>query len=93
MVLSRRSVERTLAHKLGMQQDQRDHRVYRLYVGGRLVAQTKVSRGSGYHTLGHDLVRAMARDLKVPTPFFRELDACSKELDDYLDSLRESGIV
>lgn len=91
MALQRRSVERTLTRKLGMEMDERDHRVYRLFVTGQFVSQTKVSRGSGYHTLAPDLVKAMARDLKVPMRFFRELDACTKGLDDYLQLLRDTG--
>ena len=31
-----------------------------------------------YGEVGHDLARAMARDLKVPAPFCRDLDACTK---------------
>jgi hypothetical protein len=91
MVLSRRGVERALTRKLGMELDQRDHRVYRLFIDGQFVSQTKVSRGSGYHTLAPDLVKAMARDLKVSVRFFRELEACTKDLDDYLQLLRDTG--
>ena len=92
MVLDRRSVMRTLTNKLGMVVDQRDHRVYKLHIEGKFVAQTKMSRGSEkYKTLVHDLVKAMARDLNVPTPFFRELDSCAKSRDDYLQHLRDIG--
>lgn len=91
MPLSRRSVERMLSNKLGMALEERDHRVYRLFVEGKLVIQTKVSRGSSHHTLGDDLVRAMARDFKISAILFRQLEACTKTVDDYLDALRERG--
>lgn len=76
-----------LGNKLGMALEERDHRVYRLFVEGKLAVQTKVSRGSSYHTLGDDLVRAMARDLKFSVTVFRQLEACTKSLDDFLDAL------
>jgi hypothetical protein len=91
MALPRRNVERALTRKLGMVVDQRDHRVYKLHVEGTFVAQTKVSRGSGYDTLGRDLVSAMAHDLNVPVRFFRELVGCTKGVDDYLQHLRDEG--
>jgi hypothetical protein len=91
MALSRRGVERMLGSKLGMVREERDQRVYRLFVDGKLVVQTKVSRGSSHHTLGHDLVTAMARDLKIDVNLFRELEACTKDLHNYLGALKEHG--
>lgn len=91
MALSRRLVERALTGKLGMDLDQRDHRVYRLRIGGRLVAQTKVSRGTGHDTIGEDLVKAMARDLGVPTPFFRGLVSCTKGFEEYRELIATKG--
>jgi hypothetical protein len=93
MVLPRRETERALTLKLGMEMTERDHRVYKLHVEGRFVAQTKVSRGSGHGTLGRELVGAMARDLQVPTRLFRELVDCTKELDDYLQHLEDAGAI
>ncbi len=91
MALPRRTVERALKNKLGMTMDQRDHRVYKLYVADQFVAQTKVSRGSGHETLGRELVSAMAHDLNVPVRLFREIAGCTKGLDDLLQHLRDEG--
>jgi hypothetical protein len=76
-----------------MAMDDRDHRVYKLHFEGRFVAQTKVSRGTGYDTIGRELVSAMAHDLNVPTRFFRELTDCTKGLDDYLQHMRDQGAI
>ena len=73
--------------------DQRDHRYYRLYVNGRYVLKTKVSVGTGHQTIGPDVVSQMAKQLRVPTSFLRDLDACTKSLEDYLQHLRASGVV
>ena len=91
MALPRRDVERALTQKMGMEMTQRDHRVYKLHYQGSFVAQTKVSRGSGHVTLGRELVSAMARDLQIPSRFFRGLVDCTRGLDDYLQHLRDEG--
>lgn len=93
MVLRRRNVERALTAKLGMTLDERDHRVYKLHIEGRFIAQTKVSRGSGYDTLGRELVSAMARDLNGPARFFRDIAGCTKGPDEYLQHLRDEGAI
>lgn len=95
MALASRDVERMLTNKLDMALDDRgDHRVYRLHVDGAFVLKTKLSRGSASHrTLGDDLVSAMARQLRVTTPFFRELTQCTKSHDDYLQHLQDAGII
>ena len=80
--------------KLGMERDERDHRWYRLVVEGRVVARTFVSTGSKkYKTLGDDLVAKMAKQLHVTTPFFTGLVRCFKSRDDYLQQLRDQGLV
>jgi hypothetical protein len=91
MVLPRRNVERALSKKLGMVMDQRDHRVYKLHLEGRFIAQTKVSRGTGHDTVGRELIGAMAHDLNVPTRLFREITGCTKGLPEYLQHLRDKG--
>jgi hypothetical protein len=94
MALSRRNVEQALSGKLGMDLDEdRDHRFYRLVVDGKFAVQTKVSTGTKYATLGDDLVRAMARQLNVPMPFFRDIVTCARSRDDYLTHLSNIGVI
>jgi hypothetical protein len=94
MALSRRDVERALSRKLDMVLDEdRDHRFYLLVVNGKPAVRTKVSTGSGYRTLGDDLVGAMARQLNVPIPFFRDIVSCAKGQDDYLQHLSKTGVI
>jgi hypothetical protein len=62
MAVSRRGVERMLTNKLEMTLDDPDHQVFLLVIEGRVIARTKLSRGSEkYKTLGDDLVRKMAQ--------------------------------
>jgi hypothetical protein len=94
MPLPRDTTEQQLVQKVQMTPRNRkgdDHRFYDLVINGQRVARTKVSRGSGYKTLGDDLVSKMARQLYVPTPFFRELINCTKSRDEYLGILRDQG--
>jgi S-adenosylhomocysteine hydrolase len=94
MAVSRRGVERMLTNKLEMTLDDRDHQVFLLVIEGRVIARTKLSRGSEkYKTLGDDLVRKMAQQLRVSMPVFRELESCTKSRDDYLQVLREHGFL
>ena len=94
MAVSRRGVERMLTNKLEMRLDDRDHQVFLLEIDGRVVARTKLSRGSAkYTTLGADLVRKMAQQLHVSMPIFRELESCTKSRDEYLQILSETGFL
>jgi hypothetical protein len=83
-----------LTNKLKMTLDDRDHQVFLLVVDDRVVARTKLSRGSEkYKTLGDDLVRKMAQQLHVSMPVFRELESCTKSREDYLQILRGTGFL
>lgn len=83
-----------LTNKLEMTLDDRDHQVFLLMVDGRVVARTKLSRGSEKDkTLGDDLVRKMAQQLHVSMAVFRELESCTKSRDEYFQILRENGLL
>ena len=85
--LIRAEVERALVCKLKMTQSADDHRRYVLIVDGAIVAKTFVSTGSGYKTIGSELVSKMANQLGVPTGFFAEIVSCTKSREDYLAEL------
>jgi hypothetical protein len=96
MTLARDAVERKLTQKLEMTHRKRrgdDHRRYDLLIDGQRIARTMVSTGTGSRTLGDNLVSQMARQLKVPTPFFRELISCSKSRAEYLEKLRDQQLI
>lgn len=96
MPLERDATEAQLTQKLEMTlRDRRgdDHRRYDLIIAGKRVARTMVSRGSGYRTLGDDLVGRMARQLHVTSPFFRELISCTKSRDEYLSKLKDQNLI
>lgn len=92
MALARNGVEQQLSQKLLMELRQgkrADHRYYVLMIDGVKVAQTHVSTGTSYKTLGNDLVSSMARQLYLTAPFFRDIVNCKKSRDDYLQCLKE----
>lgn len=96
MALARDAVEKQLSKKLRMnrwREGKTDHRYYVLTIDGKQVALTKVSTATNHKDLGDDLVKQMARQLYVSTPFFREVISCTKSRDDYLQCLSEQGLV
>ncbi|MDO8692347.1 MAG: hypothetical protein Q7R39_20435 [Dehalococcoidia bacterium] len=93
MPLDRRDIEGALENKLGFHGTEGDHRRFSLYVGGRLVAETMTSHGTGHKTIGDNLVAKMARQLLVPRMLFVELVRCTKTRMDYLQVLASRGII
>ena len=91
--LSRANLERALSGKLRMEIDERDHRVYRLFVGGRLVVRTMVSTGTGHRTLGDPLVAAIAKQLGVTAADLRAIVSCTIDRPGYLQRLRDAGVL
>ena len=85
ITLERKAVERAVISKLKMEKDtRRDHQQYRFYHDGKLIGKIHFSHTPKMKTLGDDLVRMMAGELKVPTPFFVELVRCTRSRDDYI---------
>ena len=92
MPVERRRLERTLL-KIGFVVSEHDHRVFILMVGGQRVLDTKTSRGSGYRTLGDDLVAEIARQMHISSSLLRQLVRAEKTADDYLAALRAQGLL
>ncbi len=91
-VLERDDVERSLLRK-GFEKVDGDHHVFWLVVDGKLTdIHTKTSHGSSkYKTLGHPLVKAMADQLELTIPEFKQLVQCTMSGDDYLAHLRATN--
>ncbi|MCX6020786.1 MAG: hypothetical protein NTZ05_03470 [Chloroflexi bacterium] len=85
-------LERTL-QRLGFDLVETHHREYLFRVQGRVVARTRISRGSSYRTLDDSIVAEVAKQLKVDRRFLLDLVAGKRSRDEYLDRLREQGIV
>lgn len=93
MPLERDDVEGALLKK-GFEADDkghnRDHRFYRLHVGGKRTSIfTKVSRGSHDKTLRDPLVKRIAQQLQLTKKEFETLVECSLSGAAYVDLLRE----
>jgi hypothetical protein len=52
---------------------------------------TKTSHGSGYKTLGDELVSKMAKQCKLPTKQFKEFVSCALSRESYEKLLVEAG--
>ena len=92
MPIERERLRRTLL-ALGFEPSQRDHELFELYVGGKRVARTKLSRGSEYRTLSENVIATIARQLRISRAFLYELVAGNKTKADYLGILREQGLL
>lgn len=92
--LEKRQVERALTRKLHLEVEEHNHRRYTLRISGQDIVSTDVSRGSRkYKTLGKDLVKNMASQLHVGIPDFVDLVRCPLSRDDFLNRLRDQGLL
>jgi hypothetical protein len=86
-VLKTRHVDRALVKKLGFEKSEAHHHVYRLWLGGKLVARTYISHGgrelSSYH------VSQMAKQVQLRTGEFVDAVNCPLSQQDYYHILRE----
>ena len=94
MSLEREDIRTALKNKGFREKLKGDHDRYWLYVGEKQQAIfTKLSRGARYRTYGDDLVQAVAKQLKMTKPILRKFVECTVSEADYLQHLRESGVV
>lgn len=90
--LERDDVESSLSKKGFREQAGGDHRYFRLFYGDKDTGiYTKTSRGTGYKSLGNDLVSKMAKQLKLRTGDFVRLIDCSMTYEGYVAPLLEKG--
>jgi hypothetical protein len=86
-VLKTRHVDRALVKKLGFEKSETHRHVYRLWLGGKLVARTYISHGgrelSSYH------VSQMAKQVQLRTGEFVDAVNCPLSQQDYYHILRE----
>jgi len=89
--LERDAVESSLKKK-GFVVEERDHRYFMLYADGQYTGiHTKTSRGTGYKTLGSNLVGKMAEQLKLTTQQFVELVRCPLSAAEYIALLNQKN--
>ena len=81
------------AGKLGMRRGGTDHRTYEYLHGGRTVAHTKISTGSGYDIYSSSLVQKVAMQLHVNSSQLVELVACNMSQVDYEAHLRSQNLI
>ena len=88
MSLSARDFDR-LVDKLGYETRNSDHLLAWLEVDGKIVARTRRSRKAGDLPMSHSIRQQM----KMSETQMRDAVACTLGRDDYLDILREKGIL
>ncbi len=89
MSLERRNVEKSLVKK-GFVKDERTHHTFYIFSldGSKIRIMTRVSRGSGYKTLGDDLVSEMAKQCRLSNGDFQNLIDCPLSRDAYEAKLK-----
>jgi len=91
MSAPRSDVERVLERVLGFRRDEGNYHRFRLEINGTLVAITKTSHS--HTTISDFLLAEMAKQLHIPSRFFRDLLAGRRNQADYLASLRHQGLL
>ena len=84
MPLKTKDLESKLVHKFGFTRAKsrsEDHRWYQISIPGCPLIATKISHGAG--ELSPKLEGMIARQLRVKTPFLREMVDCTKSAEEY----------
>ena len=68
-----------------------DHNFFEFHHDEKLVAITKVSRGT--KPIYDTLISCMANQIKVSTGFFKQFATCTKSQKDYINELVKRGII
>lgn len=91
--IDRREAESSLGRKGFICDEKRDHHFwYFWYKGKRTIVRTKVSTGTKYKTLGHDILNAMKQQLQLDTlSDVKDLLKCPIDLDQYIQILLLKG--
>ncbi len=90
MPATRGEVEHLL-EQLGYQRDNSDHRRFRLYVEGRLIAATMTSHG--LRTIHDGLLATMAGQMRIRPAFLRDLLTGRRKPKDYFAELQRQGVL
>lgn len=86
-MLKARQVDRALTGKLGFKRHETHHRIYRLYLDGRLVARTYISHGE--RELSDFHVGQMAQQVRLRKREFLDAVRCPLDQEGYYALLRE----
>jgi hypothetical protein len=82
-----RQVEQALTVKLGFESRDSHHRIYRLYLDGRLVARTLISHGQRELNDWH--IGQMARQMRLSRQEFLDAVACPLDREGYYTLIRQ----
>ncbi len=80
-----------LLEQLGYRRDDGDHRRFRLYFEGRLIAATMTSHGT--REIHDGLLATIAGQMRIRPAFLRNLLAGRKRPQDYVAELRKQGLL
>jgi predicted RNA binding protein YcfA (HicA-like mRNA interferase family) len=76
----------------GFTKEQGDHVYLEFHLDGKFILHTKVSHGSN-HDLGPNLVSLMSKQCQLSKKQFMDLVNCPLSADEYVDVLREKGVL
>jgi len=86
-ILKTRDADRALVGKLGFEKTETHHHVYRLWMGGKLVARTYISHGE--RELSHFHVGEMAKQVRLKPDEFVDAVNCPLSQEEYYRLLCE----
>jgi hypothetical protein len=89
----RKIVEAALLQKGFALEDDSDHRYYVFIFQGRIIARTKVSRGTKYKDLADDLIAHMSKQCRLTKEEFLNFVDCTMLQEEYEESLRKRQLL
>lgn len=75
--------------KKGFIQSEGHHHFYEFWHNGKMVSKTRTSHDG--EDINDYLIKSMAKQCKMPNPFFKEFVQCTKSQEDYELHLQQSG--
>lgn len=89
-VFSSKQVDKALSKK-GFRLDNRHHKIYEYWHNGKLVSSTMASHNG--QEIGDPLIAKMHKQLQISRHQFIDLIKCPLSEQDYIDILKEKGIL
>ena len=92
MPISKKEIKKGLSGKFGFREVEGSrHEAIAFFYNEQKIATTRFSRG-GSDDIGDMLLKVMAREIRVQRlSFLKEMIGCTKNLNDYINLLREEG--
>jgi len=90
MPIEKDALRSCLMRKFGFEEvEGSKHEAVALFIEGRKIATTRFSRS--HRNISDKILGLIAREIWVQSGYFRQMYSCTKDPDDYLRHLQETG--